>query len=438
MIAKLINRLHRVFDKEPRPIPVLTVSTPCIITMSNAVATVLVSGSTHTIATDGMTLSQFVTALGTKGVTATLTSGAYQILIARGVLDTHRQDTTVDNHVYYSSNLFWQEMQVYGWMLQEQSDRLLRAEQQLYLHSAENEWLDYWLKDYFGILRDTSESDAQYKDRAIAEIIRIKQNNKAMEIALKNAVAAVDCIVRDADITNGMSLQYDGTALYVGNDKYAYKYGSQPGCFYITTDLPSEDARTLDQITKTLVGTANKIKAAGTKLDGVVYKTSTSDIAIISEAAILTAKDTQADILPWGLRYDGSVNHSSGRNLFFDGSDTYNGAVPYNLAVDGETTYSNKWDSSTATIHTDQTDQQQASIAYNGLASYDGVFDQGATPPPLYDTRMTVTVRRHNLYSGMRTYGADKQYDGSVMADSTTDYSQMRYEGIHTIQEMTI
>jgi len=142
--------------------------------------------------------------------------------------------------------------------------------------------------------------------------------------------------------------------------------------------------------------------------------------------------------LPWGLRYDGSVQYNSGRLLAYDGADSYAGETTFNGAVAGAVTYSNAWDVARSSAHTTATDQQQAVIQYNGLAIYDGMFDQGATPPPVYDTRMTVTVKRHNLFNGVRRYGADKQHDGTLLHDGSTDFSQMTYAGIHIIQEDTI
>lgn len=440
MINRIMNRLHRVFNKDPQAYPVMVVTSTVsgTIDINNSSITITHRYATNTLPLADKTLNQIKTEIDALPyLSAALYQPEHSALLAKGILPAVQQ-TLADGRIYMPASIFYNEMQVYAGMLQGQADRVQDANNQLYFHSATEDWLNYWGKEHFGNPRQQGEPDSQYLSRIVAEIIKIKQNNKAMEISLKQAVSAVECLVKDADFTNGTSLLYDGRAKYSGNDRYAYKYGSQPGCFYITADLPSEDTRTLDQITSTLVSTANRVKAAGTKLDGVIYKTSTSDTATISETATIVTHDTQPDILPWGLRYDGSVLHNSGRLLTFDGADTYNGDITYRLAVDGETTYSNEWDSSTATIHTDQADQHQVSIAYNGLASYDGVFDQGATPPPLYDTRMTVTARRHNLFSGLRTYGSGKQYDGSWLADGSTDYQQMRYEGIHTIQEITI
>jgi P2-related tail formation protein len=231
------------------------------------------------------------------------------------------------------------------------------------------------------------------------------------------------------------SLNYDGAETFTGTENYGS--GVNWARFKVLLDLGENRGVSLQE-TALIRDVVTEWKNERSHLDAITFRAVTTDTATISDTATIATHDTQPDILPWGLRYDGSVFHNSGRLLTFDGADTYSGSVTYRLAVDGGTTYNNEWDSSTATIHTDQADQHQVSIAYNGLASYDGVFDQGATPPPLYDTRMTVTARRHNLFSGLRTYGSSKQYDGSWLADGSTDYQQMRYEGIHTIQEITI
>lgn len=439
MLGRLINRLHRVFDKEPHPVAVVTIHTPCSVTIADGKMVISYESSAHSIDIDTMTLQELVSALSAIGIAST-TEAQYQTLSARGILDATRQNTESDNRLYYPQNIFYQEMQTYAWAMQEQSEKMLNGERQLYLHSADGDDLDYWCKQYFGSHRFTSEmgNDDQYRKRIIASILSTSQNNKSLEKALKATVSAYECDVVDIKTQEVTIAKFDGSTSYSGEASYFYEGGYQLGCFHVLTNIQMEDQTPLDDTANKIRAVVQQKKAAGTKMASLVFSATTADTATISDTATITTHDTQPDILPWGLRYDGSVFHNSGRLLTFDGADTYSGSVTYRLAVDGETTYSNEWDSSTATIHTDQADQHQVSIAYNGLASYDGVFDQGATPPPLYDTRMTVTARRHNLFSGHRTYGSSKQYDGSWLADGSTDYQQMRYEGIHTIQEITI
>lgn len=231
------------------------------------------------------------------------------------------------------------------------------------------------------------------------------------------------------------SLNYDGVETFTGTENYGS--GVNWARFRVLLDLGENRGVSLQE-TALIRDVVTEWKNERSHLDAITFRAVTTDTATIAESATTKAIDSQADILPWGLRYDGSAAHSSGRLLAFDGADTYAGQIRYNKAVGGDITYNNAWDHLQSSSHTEQSDQQRSEIRYNGLACYDGVFDQGATPPPVYDTRMTVTARRHNLYSGVRTYGSAKQYDGSWQADGATDYQQMRYEGIHTTQEVTI
>lgn len=443
MINRLLNRLHRVFNKDPQQYAVMSVVSSAGGTLDVDAQKLVVAHQygSNTIYLGSKTIGQIAIELNAlQYITASVLDPVLTAYLAKSLLPAISQDMASGAKLYASGSIFYNEMQVYAGQLQEQADNLADAEKQLYFHSATDTWLDYWGKEYLGVVRDNEGfvNDNTYRRQIIATILNPTQNNKVMERALKIALGAIDCAVVDANAEAGFLLKYDGSELYTGSSLYSYKYGSQPGCFYITTDLPIDDPYPLEYITRTLISTANKIKAAGTKLDGVRYKTSTSDTITITEHIEISATDGQADVLPWGLRYDGSVQHNSGRVLVYDGADSYAGEAAFNGAVAGAVTYSTTWDVAQSTGHTVATDQQQAVIQYNGLASYDGMFDQGATPPPVYDARMVVTTRRHNLFNGSRRYGSDKQHDGTLLYAGSADFSQMTYAGVHVIQEVTL
>jgi hypothetical protein len=88
-------------------------------------------------------------------------------------------------------------MQTYGRMLDEQAERLKVAEKQLYLNSAEDDWLDFWCKDYFGIPRHDNETDEDYAKRTVYSILRATQNNTALALIIKDAFG-IDARIVDA------------------------------------------------------------------------------------------------------------------------------------------------------------------------------------------------------------------------------------------------
>jgi len=65
--------------------------------------------------------------------------------------------------------------------LAEQSGRIYDIEKQMYLHSSESFWLDYWCDYHFGIARQTGETDADYLSRLIVVIMRPTQNGLSIE-----------------------------------------------------------------------------------------------------------------------------------------------------------------------------------------------------------------------------------------------------------------
>lgn len=131
------------------------------------------------------------------GFTATVNLPDCGFLLARGLIETNKpQDISEDHCFYYPTSLLYQEMQVYGWALQGQSDQAKSAERQLYLNTAEEDWLDFW-GNFFGIPRYNGETDTKYAQRITYQIVRATQNNIALSIIVKETLG-VDADFPDA------------------------------------------------------------------------------------------------------------------------------------------------------------------------------------------------------------------------------------------------
>ncbi len=232
------------------------------------------------------------------------------------------------------------------------------------------------------------------------------------------------------------SLRYDGTQVFSGDEEYGA--GANWARFNINLDL-GENRGVSATETALIRAVVDEWKNVRSHLAAIVFSAATSDTATIAESATLTAIDGQTETLPWGMRYDGSTAYNSGRALAYDGADIYNGTTPYSYSVGGTVLHNNAWEADRIGAATVQVDTNTAAVMFDGLASYDGVFDQGATPPPFYDGLMTVTTKRNYLFNGVRTYGSGKEYNGSkTYAGGISFAPSMEYQGIHTIQEVTI
>jgi hypothetical protein len=198
VLAKLLTRLHGVFDKDPQRTPVLVLTHKGNPQVSVSDLRLMGTEGLQIDLTE-LTLQGLVDTINmVPGYGASLTSSTYAKFLARGILEDGAHGVTEDPHLYYPNSLLWAEMQTYGWTLDEQSERLRQLTKQLYLHTADTDWLEYWTKDHFGKPKLVGETDQEYQRRAIQEIVAANQNNKALEILVEGALAGSTCDVIDS------------------------------------------------------------------------------------------------------------------------------------------------------------------------------------------------------------------------------------------------
>jgi hypothetical protein len=186
MRQRLMDRLHRVFNKEPNNIPVVSLSYSgafcTITTTSDSIYVKSAEGNTLSYIDQGTTLSDLVDKLNTLSIfTANLVSAEYAEWLAIGLFEDTIQVGSEPIHLQYPQSHLWQENKTVGISLEEQSARISAAADQMYFHSSDSSWLDTWAKAYFGIERYSGETDTDYRTRAIKEIMRPTQNNVALE-----------------------------------------------------------------------------------------------------------------------------------------------------------------------------------------------------------------------------------------------------------------
>ena len=195
-LKRIIDRLHRVFNRDPQKIPVVAIDAPGFdITIQDLVLTLTDNGGTDTIFDlSSGTLSALAGSLNaTAGVTATVETGC-ESLLARGVLEDGRHQAGT---LYYPTSLLMHEMMVYAWELDFQKAQASDATSQLYMDTASGQWLDYWCQHHFGIPRKAGETDDQYATRVAYEVVRPNQNNIALQVIVNDGLG-VDAKILDA------------------------------------------------------------------------------------------------------------------------------------------------------------------------------------------------------------------------------------------------
>jgi len=207
MLTRLLSRLHRIFDKNPQRTPVVNIaveSFPATATVKDYRLTLFAAGlDTTVIPFAEMTVAQLVATIqSVPGYDATMASASHGAKLAKGIL-SETLDLARDPKLYYPGSASYCEFQVYAGALEGQESQRRAAERQLYAQTAQDDWLDYWMADFFTVPRIQGESDSQYLQRARAEVLTLKVNNKAL---MKLIMEAVDHFVdvRDmGDIPNG-------------------------------------------------------------------------------------------------------------------------------------------------------------------------------------------------------------------------------------------
>jgi len=256
MRQRLMDRLHRIFNKEPNNLPVIALSYSgsfCIITTTaDSIYVKATEGSVLSYIDQGTTLSDLVTKLNTLSIfTASLVSSEYADWLAIGLFEDTIEVGSEPIQLQYPQSHLWQENKTAGISLEEQSARISAAADQMYFHSSDSNWLDAWAKDYFGIERYSGETDTDYRTRAIKEIMRPTQNN----VALEN-------IVFD---TLGISANILDAIPYASELPPPYTLADANNRFLLDMAIPSElsdtEAQTLVDRVKAVV---RRHKAAGT------------------------------------------------------------------------------------------------------------------------------------------------------------------------------
>lgn len=280
-----MNRLHRVFNKDPQPYQVMFVSSTVggVLDINADGLTITHRYATVRVDFGEKTLNQVMVEINNKPyLTATLRQPTYSSMLAKGLLPSSQQDLE-DGRIYMASSIFYNEMQVYAGQLQQQANMLEYGEKQLYFHSATEEWLDFWAREYFGNPRKKQEPDSQYAPRVVAEIIKLTQNNKAMEVLLDRAIPSLDVEIVDAP------------ARTWGNRDY---HGEFDAVAEIDVETISETTIKPD-FWIAIENTAAKVKAAGTRLKTIAlhYKL-TCHAPIFAAAGFMGEKIT---VYPWEL-----------------------------------------------------------------------------------------------------------------------------------------
>ncbi len=193
--TRLMDRLHSVFKKEPSGYPVLGITSSGAagsFEVKDDTATVIIGGtpSTLDLLMGTLTIANLAFWLRSKGLTVaehdpSILSAPASFLIEEGQVPF---SDALSGSVNFAQSPLWIEMRTYGLILDEQAAKLGVGYEQLYLLTAQEDWLDIWGKDHFGVPRREGENDTDYATRIVYSITRPVCNNNALEIIIEETL----------------------------------------------------------------------------------------------------------------------------------------------------------------------------------------------------------------------------------------------------------
>lgn len=280
---KLIGFLNRVFDKDPNRFLALRLEYAGVMSWSVAagfLTTSVIGGpgiglnidlSAYTIAG----LAQFLA--GQAGYTVLYLDGSdKQNLSAITLLDAGaNQGDSNGDHLYAFDSVLYAMTSAVANELTAAQTSIAAMPSQMVVPTAVGDWLDQ-LGSFYNVPRISGETDSIYGPRIIAEVLRPKSNNVAIEAALAQATGGVPAKVTNVPTGAGYP-NYNGTISYDGTHAYSAGAGLSFGLFDVEFGIPLSDSLDISPYVQWVTDIVGRLRAAGTHLRAAAFTTSISE-----------------------------------------------------------------------------------------------------------------------------------------------------------------
>ncbi|HWY24434.1 MAG TPA: hypothetical protein VNX47_05910 [Nevskia sp.] len=190
LTATLASHLYRPASKNPLPVLGLTLNNtnPTMTwTVADQVLTTYLNGSPvpdKTVDLTAYTLATLVVYLNTlMGYSAVIGPAAYGAMSAVTLLDGSGSpaDESLGDELNYYTSPKWALLDAAAREIQTAGNTIPNMLAELVFTTSDGEWVDTWLDETLGGLRQTGENDAALINRIASTITTIKSNNVALE-----------------------------------------------------------------------------------------------------------------------------------------------------------------------------------------------------------------------------------------------------------------
>lgn len=279
LTKKLLGYLNRVFSRDPKPFLAIRIRYAGGMhwKVADGILTTTVTGgagASLTIDLSQYTLSGLAGFIaGQTGYEVLRLDSEHADLSARVLIDAEGdQDDSSGDHLYGYTSLLWAVLEAIAVQLGKLEKQIILAPDQMSIGTAEGMWIDE-IGGYFGVLRETGESDEVYGPRIIAEVVRPRSNNIAIESAIQAYTSQVATVV-DVELPGYTGPLYNGAIDYDGTSYHDSTGTTFYGLFdvaYAYDLLNGGDLTDFQNSVRALIG---RLRAAGTHLRALALQTS--------------------------------------------------------------------------------------------------------------------------------------------------------------------
>lgn len=349
---KLLGFLHRAFSRDPVQFLALRLRYDGGMKweVADAVLTTSVTGGDGSglhVDLNEYSLAELVNFLNQQpGYTVVYNAAPEAMTLgARILIDGYGdQDQSNGDHLYAFTSLTWAYLDANAVELKAARDQIYQMLRQMTVATAEGEWLDE-IGGYYNVPRSNGEPDSLYGPRIIYEVIRPRNNNKAIEKAISIATGGLPCQVKDVVVAGSVAPLYDDSIEYDGTYLHNASGTIKRNLFDVEYAFNLEGSEDIAPFQQRVIALIDKFRSAGTHLRQIVLTSS-----LLIDNALPLAGDSHA--LQSVCSLDDSVDQPTE-------TETMRGLIMLSdpaLSMDGEVTAL-----SLLSSHT-----------YNGLRTYGG------------------------------------------------------------------
>lgn len=269
---KLLKYLHKVFDKDPHEFLAIRLQYQGGMTWQVSdgfLYTTVTGGPGQSLSIDlsRYTLAELVDYLSTQSGYSVLYSDMSILSTLKSlVLMDGSNDITLSNgdHLYGYTNVLWSYMDAQSNELEQAQAQIGQMLNQMSTTTASDEWLDL-LGGYYGVPRISGELDSSYGPRIIAEVLRPRGNNVAIEMAIQTYTGQL-ATVTDVTLYGPTAPLYNGAI--TRNSAHTYSATAVPiyGLFDVQYGYDLINGGDVAAFTQTVKDLVNRMRDAGTHM----------------------------------------------------------------------------------------------------------------------------------------------------------------------------